>query len=496
MSHQNNIRLKKLFAVIPVLFTCCVTAQNNDDIIIGKRESIYSDTLSEKRTFLVYSPGFTSQNVGPQKRYPVLYLLDGSAHFYSTVGIIQQLSQANGNGVLPEMMVVAIESTNRMKDFVPSTDPTTPNRFVQFLKSELIPHVEKHYPTAPYRLIAGHSLGGLLVIDFLTQEPALFNAYIAIDPSMWYANEVFLKRTISHFPAKNLKSKSLFLGVANTLPVGVHLSQVRKDQSAETRHLRSILRLDDFLKKNAAALYYADKFYDRERHNTVPLLTIYDGLRFIFDFYYFDASEKDFLDSTASIAHKLRTHYANVSARLGYQNAAPESLVNYIAFEALKSKHHRKAEALLKLNVEWYPNSFRSFDALADYYMELNDSASAIEYYKKALSLEANELTAGKLAAIIRSGKLVDSTVDLKRYVGVYNLEQYNILILLEVRGNSLWAKVPGQADDEFQMLSENVFTVKGKQGYHIKFEMDADKPKGFVSVQPNGTFKAVFKSR
>lgn len=72
---------------------------------------IYSKVLNENKKIGTYTPNITSQNASLGKRYPVLYLLDGGAYFFSTVGIIQQLSQANVNGVLPEMIVVAIENT-------------------------------------------------------------------------------------------------------------------------------------------------------------------------------------------------------------------------------------------------------------------------------------------------------------------------------------------------------------------------------------------------
>lgn len=65
-----------------------------------------------------------------------------------------------------------------------------------------------------------------------------------------------------------------------------------------------------------------------------------------------------------------------------------------------------------------------------------------------------------------------------------------------EIRDNKLFAKVPGQKDDEFEFQSEHIFTVKGKQGYRVTFQMDGDNPKGFTSLQPNGTFKATFKNR
>lgn len=484
--------------VISVLlfFTFWANAQNEETITIGKKEVIYSNVLNENRKIWIYTPGVTSQSVIADKRYPVLYLLDGDAHFYSTVGIIQQLSQANGNGVLPEMIVVGIENTNRVRDLVPSDDLTKLNPFVRFLSSELIPYIDKNYTTAPYKLLVGHSLGALTAIDILTKSPELFNAFIAVDPSMWYDKEKFLNNTVAHFPKLNMNGKRLFIGTANTMPDGMTFSQLRKDNSVETQHLRSILKLDEFLKANTNGLLYAQKFYETERHNTVPLISEYEGLRFIFDYYFFNATEKDFADTTALIASRLKKHYATVSQKMGYQNFAPEALINYLAYDALGKKHYNKAKALFELNTEWYPKNSNVYDAYADYYLSLNDPANAISSYKKALQIKDNPQTQRRLNALIKKETSTSTTVDLQKYAGVYVLEVYNVLITLEIREAKLWAKVPGQEDDEFQQLSENVFTIKGKQGYSVTFQMDGDKPQGFTSVQPNGTFKAVFKSK
>ena len=489
--------MKTIFiSSVLLLLSFCVNAQNNESITIGKKEVIYSKVLNENRKIWIYTPNITSQNVSPDKRYPVLYLLDGDAHFFSTVGIIQQLSQANGNGVLPEMIVVAIENTNRFRDLVPSDDLNKTNPFIDFLSSELIPYIDKNYNTAPYKLLVGHSLGGLTAIDILTKFPELFNAYIAIDPSMWYDNEKFLKNTIAQFPKQNMTNKRLFIGTANTMPRGMTISQLKKDNSIETQHIRSIFSFNEFLKQNTNGLLYAQKYYETERHNTIPLISEYDGLRFIFDYYHLDATEKDFVDSTALIASKLKMHYANISKKMGYENSAPETFINYIAYEALGKKQYNKAEALFKLNMEWYPESHTVYDSYSDYFLAKEDTANAITNYKKALQIETNNITQRKLDVLITKETSIPATVDLQKYVGVYVLETYNIPIILEIRDDKLWAKVPGQEDDEFKWLSENVFTVKGKQGYTITFQIDNNKPKGFTSVQPNGTFQATFKNK
>lgn len=486
--------MKSIFiSSVLLLLSFHANAQNEESIVIGKKEIIHSKVLNEDRKIWIYTPNMTSPYTSPDKRYPVLYLLDGDAHFFSTVGMIQQLSQANGNGVLPEMIVVAIENTNRLRDLVPASDLTQTNPFIDFLSSELIPYIDKKYHTAPYRLLVGHSLGGLTAVDVLTKSPNLFNACIAIDPSMWFDNEKFLKNTIAQLPKQNMNGKRLFIGTANTMPEGMTMAQLKKDNSGETQHIRSIFKLNDYLKTNTNGLLYAQKYYPEEGHNTVPLISEYDGLRFIFDYYQLDATEKDFADSTIQIASKLKAHYVKVSEKMGYKNAAPETFINYLAYDALGKKQYNKAKALFGLNIEWYPESSNVHDAYADYFLAKKDTVNAIANYKKALQIKYNAATESKLNTLLAKKTAI---VDLQKYTGIYILETYDIPVILEIRDATLWAKVSGQEGDEFQLLSENVFTVKDKQGYTITFQMEGNKPKGFTSVQPNGTFKATFKSK
>lgn len=489
--------MKTLFiSSVLSLLSFCLKAQDDKNITLGKKEVITSKVLNENRTLWIYTPNITSTNLDPNKRYPVLYLLDGEAHFFSTVGIIQQLSQANGNGVLPEMIVVAIENTNRIRDLVPTDNHLEPNPFVRFLSNELIPYIDKNYNTAPYKLLVGHSLGGLTVIDILTNSPNLFNAYLAIDPSMWYNNESYLKNTIAKLPHLNMSGKRLFIGTANTIPKGMTIAQLKKDTSFETQHIRSIFKLHDFMKTNTNGLFYKHKYYETERHNTLPLLCEYDGLRFIFDYYHLDLSEKDFEDSTTLIATKLKTHFAEVSEKMGYRNAPPEMLLSYLGYDAIKKRHFDKAGALFNLNMQWYPESSSVYESYADYFLAINDTANAITNYKKALLINNDTATIGKLNAITKPNKVYLSHDYLQPFTGVYTLLDFNIDIKLEMRNGKLWAIVPGQADSEFLPISENVFTVNGQQGYTITFQTKNNMPEGFTSVQPNGTFKAVFKHK
>ncbi len=171
-----------------------VQCQDNNNIVIGTIDSIQSDILGEQRRVWVYTPNTGMQDIYASQRYPVVYLLDGPGHFYSVVGMIKQLSTTNGNTLCPEMIVVGIENTNRTRDLTPTVSETGPlsqnsgggEKFMAFIEKELMPYIEANYPTEPYRMLIGHSLGGLTAINALIHHTEVFNAYISIDPSMWW----------------------------------------------------------------------------------------------------------------------------------------------------------------------------------------------------------------------------------------------------------------------------------------------------------------------
>ena len=382
--------MKKVLTLIPFLvFAAFVKAQYENRVVIGKTDTIFSKLLNEKRKILVYTPDLTSPANQPNKRYPVLYLLDGEAHFVSTVGVVQQLSQANGNSVLPEMIVVGITNTNRFRDLTPSaTTIGGGNNFIKFIETELMPFIESAYNTAPYKVLVGHSLGGLTAIDVLTRNANLFNAYIAIDPSMWFEKERFLQNAITQLPSKKIENKRLFIGTANTIPKGMTLAKLSEDTSTETQHIRSLFKLDNSFKtKPFAGLMYAHKFYENETHVSVPLISTYDGLRFVFNYYLIEVSEKDFKDSTTLIANKYKTHYNKVSKEMGYKVMPPEAFINYLGVDAMQKGQYKRAEALLKMNMENFPNCNRVYEAFADFLVTQKDTSNAITFYKKAINL-------------------------------------------------------------------------------------------------------------
>lgn len=333
-------------------------------VTIGKIDSIFSPTLKEQRPYLVYTPPSYSDTTYTKRGYPVLYLLDGDAHFHSVTGLLQILGTGvNATFVVPEMIVVAIPNTNRMRDLSPTQvtagfdgKPDTTLRitgggpnFLSFMKNELIPRIDATYRTAPYRVFVGHSLGGLMAFSALYTMPEVFNAYVAIDPSLWWDNRRLLKDGPAFFSKPTVPGRTLFVGQANTL--------VASD-TADNPHYNSIIRMNALIEgDNKAGVRYNFRYYPNDSHGSVPLIAEYDALRFIFDGY-----SPDLMRALEDPSY-VKAHYEKVSKIMGYSVLPPEGTVDLLAMIQM-GREKAKAIEMLRLNAELYPASVRAKNAL------------------------------------------------------------------------------------------------------------------------------------
>ncbi len=399
--------MKKLLVLIPVisfLISCDSKSSSTDEnqIGFGVRDSLYSEILEEQREVWVYVP----TSFSGKEKYPVLYLLDGDGHFYSVAGMIRQLSTINGNSVVPEMVVVGIPNTNRLRDLTPTHvgDSTSSSGggddFTRFIRDELMPYVDQKYPTSEHRTMIGHSLGGLMAINTLMNYPEMFTNYISIDPSLWWDNKKLLGEAKEALTRKSFEGKSLFVGVANTMPKGMDTTTVVADTTRETNHIRSIL---DFSKTASLSpqngLNFSWKYYDDEDHGSVPLISELDGLKFIFSWHLFPKWSEimDAEKTTEDLLDLVTSHYENVSTEFGYEVLPGEQRVNFVAFTLMGRGMNEKAFALFDLNIRNYPDSPDAYESMGDYYMAQSDTVNGKEFFEKALEKDENSTAGEKL---------------------------------------------------------------------------------------------------
>lgn len=190
--------------------------------MLGEIRELSSSLLNEKRILNIYLPeGYSATDT---TRYPVIYLLDGSADedFIHIAGLVQFNSFEWINQV-PKSIVVGIANVDRKRDF---TFPTTieehlkkwptvghSEAFMAFIEKELQPFIDKTYNTTKAKTLIGQSLGGLLATEILLKKPTLFNTYIIISPSLWWNNGTLLSQDSPVFKEGFSQPTHIYIGV-------------------------------------------------------------------------------------------------------------------------------------------------------------------------------------------------------------------------------------------------------------------------------------------
>ena len=272
------MRTKTCFLFLILVAICSIGrpsfGQESTNILSGYTSLLQSEVLGEDRRFIVNLPeGYHDSEEG---QYPIIILLDGDAHVKHATASIHFLGASrNRNRLMPESIVVAISNVDRERDFVATKIETArPNstgggdKFLEFLSSELIPHIDKQYRTKPHRTLIGHSLGGLLTIHAYLKDDSIFDAYIAIDPSIWWEPSLIESKVAAMNSAAF--NRKLFIATANTGEAKKERNKGRHD------HIYAML-----LQRGVESIQVGKKYYEEETHRSVPLIAIYDGLKYI-----------------------------------------------------------------------------------------------------------------------------------------------------------------------------------------------------------------------
>jgi uncharacterized protein len=254
---------------LSILLVVSTTSLFSQEKNIGFQDSIESKVLNENRKIKIKLPKDYNNS---DKSYPVIYRLDGDLDlFIETVGVINRLVYAEE--LMPEMIVVMIENTNRTRDMMPTntsffkSEPGAEN-FKNFIESELIPHINNSYRTTNEKLLCGQSLSAVFTLYYFLTSPDSFDSFIACSGGFPDCEEYFIELTNDFLKMKPDKTKSIFLthGLTDFLdPEGVIKKQL----------LSFIPKIES--KENIVCKL---KIYEDEGH--VPFQSLYHGLRFIY----------------------------------------------------------------------------------------------------------------------------------------------------------------------------------------------------------------------
>lgn len=315
----STLLLLQSFASLAQAATDLNSDRESDDssvaeITLGSYHEIHSRKLDDTRRYSLFLP----QDYDAAKQYPVIYLLDGDNHFRKLIGVIEGMT----DGILPSMpdvIVVGLGNRDRMRDYTPTHTLLLPNGepgakayartgggglFLDFIEQELMPAIDRRYSTSGLNILVGHSFGGLLTLEALRRDHNSFNAFVAIDPSLWFDYPAYDQTLKQQLGADKGSKGALFLAAAdNPFTPGIGLSSMHRDLIRE---------LGDQLEAGSSPEFTAlTRFYPGSDHSSVVLPSIVDSLQWLFQGYRipFGAEGLD--------AARVIENYDRLSTRLG-----------------------------------------------------------------------------------------------------------------------------------------------------------------------------------
>eukprot|EP01133_Synstelium_polycarpum_P002860 gene2860-3285_t len=261
---------------------------------------------------------------------------------------------------IPELIIVSIENTDRTRDFTPThslnyldaeniaafKSSGGADAFMKFIEKELMPQIDSTYRTLSKNLIIGHSLG---------------------DPSWFWDHNYIGKRTREVLKTKTDLKGRVYIALANNF-------------QEDERHYKWGNEFYELLKNNTSSnLDVKLRYFENEKHLTVPVPATYYGLRYIFDGFELDINE------VCKKPDLINKHDMEMSQKMGVEIKSDEGFVNTLGYIALNDRNIPDAAiAIFEINAKNYPSSVNVWDSLADAYLVkgLKEKAKSMEIFK------------------------------------------------------------------------------------------------------------------
>jgi predicted alpha/beta superfamily hydrolase len=329
-------------------------------------ETIASMKVGETRAFWVSLPdGYAESG----EKYPVLYMMDGDFNFNS--GIIGGIRYAALLGEMPEFIIVGIKNTDRSKDIFPeevtygdgSKDGGRADRYLDFVREELVPHIDKTYRTENFRVLYGTSNTGFTTVYALFRSPDLAHAYIAASATL----------SIPLFRAKRDEWIRGFKGGKRRLVVVMGEND-----------LPTVLSQNGALKEALDSLAPPDltcQFRVIDNGGHVPADSLQQGLSALFEGWKIDQPLKE-----SSFA-EIRAQADERAEKFGVPGKLSEDSLSELGETLLGEKKIARALEVLQYRADLYPRSADAWVSLGDAYRLGGETDKARECYNQALAV-------------------------------------------------------------------------------------------------------------
>ena len=360
--------MKKIIVFLMALPLMSIAQQfKSEPIENGIRIKFNSRIMGEERTIWIRVPASYYEASSSTQTYPVIYVLDGKSAFFPVTGVVSFMSEEDHvNYQIPEMIVVGVDTENRFRDLTPikstkqanGEESKTPEQklmmsgsgggeqFLNFLKEEVFTYIEKNYRTNPFRIYVGHSLGGLTATYTFLKHPDLFNATISIDPSLWWDGAKYVNEApelLKTMPKDQIRK--YYVSVIDSSSYGGSLQF----------HTNAIFNIGKAMENvSSKNIQYKVDYIANTDHSSIPMLSWYNGLLFIFEGYH--KSHFDYMKDPDLI----ESHFKEVESKIGLKMNPSQDIFKILVHYLTSSDRYPdavKARKVLNMALKYYPAS-------------------------------------------------------------------------------------------------------------------------------------------
>ncbi len=308
-SINKTLQLTLIFTILLILSTTCtqnskqqnVEDEKNPEVTLFNTEKriLHSEIINDDFEIYISLP---YRYAYTDTTYPVLFNLDANISFGITDNVVHILSTLNKE--IPEMIVVGIAYTikgvedwaaMRGRDFKPTSHPEKDkawqdrlsratgrddivitsggaDKFLAFIRKELIPFIESNYRVSSDRAIAGVSASGLFTLYTLFQHPETFQRYFAGSPSISW-DEPYMYKLENDFAVTH-----------KDLPVRLFMCVGSLESESYINNMKKIAQL--LRSRNYPNLELEAVIFENETHGSIYQASISSALKMLYKNYY------------------------------------------------------------------------------------------------------------------------------------------------------------------------------------------------------------------
>ncbi|MFA5420315.1 MAG: alpha/beta hydrolase-fold protein, partial [Bacteroidales bacterium] len=211
------------------------------------------------------------------------------------------------------------------------------DKYLSFIETELFPFIEKNYRTVPFRICCGHSRAGLCVTYAFLTHTNMFNAYIALSPSLYWDDGLVIKTAEEKLASLDFKHKLFYFTIGgnevpSTIGDAFTFAQIVKNYASSD-------------------LSWKFDYLPNESHGSGTAIGIINAMKFVYDGWYFDA-DKIKTDGYSAID----SFYKVQTEKYGYKISYDAGLLNGYGWSYVRNGKAEEAIDIFKENVGRFPD--------------------------------------------------------------------------------------------------------------------------------------------